>query len=102
MQEDGTGWMVLNPCRNENNADRILQVWTPLVQSFHHAHRERRKREVRPMLTALYCCFSKARESVDLPASEMSVDQLLVWERMAAIPVSLVHVIAIKAELAWE
>lgn len=54
------------------------------------------------MLTALYCCFSKAREFVDLPTTEVSVEQLLVWKRMAAIPVSLVHVIAIEAELAWE
>ena len=93
---------MLNPFKHEKNADRILQVWTPLVQSFQHAHREKRKKEVRPMLTALYCCFSKAREFADLPTSDMSVEQLLVWKRMAAIPVSLVHIIAVKAELAWE
>lgn len=92
----------MNPFENEKNADRILQVWTPLVQAFQHADIERRKKEVRPMLTALYCCFSKARESADLPTSDMAVEDLLVWKRMAAIPVGLVHMIAVKAELAWE
>lgn len=33
MLEDGNGWMLLNPNSNQQNADRILQIWTPLVQS---------------------------------------------------------------------
>ena len=93
--------MALNPRENEQNAERILQVWTPLAQSFQRAHREKRKWEVRPMLTALYCCFNKARKIVNLPNLDTSADQLLAWKGMAAIPFSLVYVVAIKAELAW-
>ena len=52
------------------------------------------------MLTALFWCFSKTRKMVDLPSIDTSVDQLLAWRGMAAIPFSLVHVVTIKAELA--
>lgn len=105
MLQDGTVWMLLDPDEHPENAARILKVWTPLVKAFKQTARQAFTEKKRPMLTALYCSFGRAHRLVNtLPRSGVehkSGGQHPLWHAMAFVPSSVVHVIAVKAELAW-
>lgn len=99
MCQDGTSWMLLDFDESPENAARILNLWTPLVKSFKQSSRERFTEKNRSSLTALYCSFSRAQHLVtSLPESEA---QNPLWHVMASVPSSVIHMVAMKAELAW-
>ena len=87
--------MLLDPNCSEQNAERILRVWTPLVASFEYA----RRAELHPMLLALYCSFHKAQQLAICAANPSR--EVTLWTTMAAVPTSVVHLIAQKAEIAF-
>ena len=97
MQEDGNSWMLLNPnhAGGEQNANRILNVWTPVVESFKYERRAKCHR----MLIALYCSFHRAHQLAICAAKPSK--QITLWTTMSAIPTSVVHLIAQKAEIAF-
>ena len=106
MWKDGNLWMLTNPGDGGQNTERILKLWTPLIESFKKAARAafRKKKAAfrkknRPMLTALYCSFSKAHQlatSLHDPSQELTL-----WAAMASVPTSLIHNIAVQAELVF-
>ena len=94
--EAGRLWMLMNPNKNDQNAARVLKVWTPVVQSIRQAHKDR----VHPLLSALYCSFLKAQELTPMPDIDASQSTRALWQTMAADPSAVVDIIAVQAELA--
>ena len=95
LQDHGKVWMLLNPNDCEQNAQRVLKVWEPLVTSFKHA----RRAEFHPMLVALHCSFQKAHQLVADAAT--TSQECTLWTAVAAIPTSMVQIIAQKARIAF-
>lgn len=94
MLEDENCWMLLDPHESEQNGERILTVWTPIVDSLWQAQRAK----LHSMLTALYCCFSRAHQLANHALCTYYKNHAL-WNAMGMVPSSLVHSIAQKAEL---
>ena len=72
MNLDDTGWMLLDPTENEQNAQRILTVWRAVP-------------EVRrpPLVLAVLCTFEKAAE---LAETKQAADDKHLWQAMAQVP----------------
>ena len=84
MNEDKTGWMLLDPTKDEQNAQRILTVWraVPEVQ--------------RPSLVlAVLCTFKKAAKLAE--AEHAADDKHLLWQTMAKVPSSVLRSILERA-----
>ena len=95
LEDTGKVWMLLDPNECDQNAERILEVWAPVVKSIKHA----RRAESHPMLMALYCSFHKAHK---LAAYGFKCSaEVTLWTAMAAVPASVVHIIAQKAQIAF-
>lgn len=94
MLDDETCWMLLDPHESEQNGERILTVWTPIVESLWQAQRAK----LHSVLTALYCCFSRAHQLANHALCAYYKNRAL-WSAMGMVPSSLVHSIAQKAEL---
>ena len=98
MRKDGNAWMLLDPNKSEQNAQKISSIWSPLIasESFRQARRER----MQPRLLALLCSFTYADQlALDAPRRSKKVD---VWKSMADTPPNVVRRIAEKAELVDE
>ena len=95
MEEDHAEWMLLDPTVNEQNAQRIMEVWKPLV-----VHKSR------PRLLSLYCTFNRASKMTtqDNTGSKHQEKNVLLWAAMAAVPAGVLRIIATKAYLAadWQ
>ncbi len=92
IEEDRNAWMLLDPTSNKRNAQRILKVWEPFVMKLP----ERRRR-----LLCLYCTFKRASNLASEKAgSKQATQDELVWASMAAVPASIVRLIATRAYLA--
>lgn len=85
--------MLLDPNENEQNAERILAVWKPVLECIKQAKREK----LRPTLIALHCSFRRA----DWLAAQPHVHErdVKLWATMATVPSSVVHIITVKAGL---
>lgn len=90
IAEDNNMWMLFDPTVNGQNAQRIIEVWQPLVMQFPQG---------RQRLLSLYCTFHRASKI----ASDDSIhighakEDVLLWKSMAAIPAGVLCLIAIKA-----
>lgn len=90
IAEDNNLWMLFDPTVNEQNAQRIMEVWQPLVMQFPQG---------RQRLLSLYCTFYRASKV----ASDNSIHirhatkDVLLWKSMAAIPAGVLRLIAVKA-----
>ena len=59
MLGDGNAWMLLDPCESNQNADRLLKVWTPVVEFLEHDYQEALWKTLHG-LKALSCSFHRA------------------------------------------
>ena len=90
--------MLEDPLQNEQNAQRILQIWQPLIEPFRQSPADRLK----PKLLALCGSFSMAARALRLQNADVNSEQHLVHKAMAALPTNVVHLIAHKADLIWD
>ena len=96
IEEDHAEWMLLDPTTNEQNAQRIMEVWKPLI-----VHKNC------PRLLSLYCTFNRASEMMttqDNTGGKHQEKDVLLWAAMAAVPAGVLRSIATKACLAadWQ
>lgn len=82
MDEDKTGWMLLDPTENEQNAQRILTVWWNVPEA-------RRP----PLVLAVLC--KKAAQLAE--AKHAADDNHLLWQTMAKVPSSMLRIILERA-----
>lgn len=96
IEEDHAEWMLLDPTTNEQNAQRIMEVWKPLI-----VHKNC------PRLLSLYCTFNRASKMMttqDNTGGKHQEKDVLLWAAMAAVPAGVLRSIATKACLAadWQ
>jgi len=92
IEQDYNAWMLLDPTSNKQNARRILKVWEPFVMNLPESRRR---------LLSLYCTFNRASKLASEKAgSKHATQDELLWASMAAVPASIVRLIATKAYLA--
>ncbi len=94
IEEDHNAWMLLDPTSNKQNAQRILKVWESFVMKLPESRRR---------LLCLCCTFNRASKlaiASEKAGSKHATHDVLLWASMAAVPASIVRLIAIKAYLA--
>ena len=92
IEEEHNAWMLLDPTSNKQNARRILKVWEPFVINLPESRRR---------LVCLYCSFNRASKlASETAGSKHAAHDVLLWATMAAVPASIVRLIATKAYLA--
>ena len=73
IAEDNNTWMLFDPTVNQQNAQRILKVWHPLVMNFP---------QIRQRLLSLYCTFYRASKIAgkDSIYHELAKNDILLWK----------------------
>ena len=94
---NGECWMLLDPNENEQNAARLLKIWTPVIEPFKEAQRQALRAKLWPALTALLCCFYRACQPIN--ESNAPREDVQLWTVMAAVPAGVLHSIVDKAGL---
>ena len=90
--------MLEDPLQNEQNAQRILQIWQPLIKSFRQSPAD----QLKPKLLALCNSFCMAARALELQTGDVNSEHHLVHKAMAAMPANVVHLIALEAGLIWD
>lgn len=92
IAEDNNTWMLFDPTVNEQNAQRIINVWRPQVVKFP---------QVCQRLLSLYCTFFRASKIAgeDSLHNKHAKKDVLLWNLMAAVPAGVLCLIATQAEL---
>ena len=90
--------MLEDPLHNEQNAQRILQIWQPLIESFSKPPAD----QLEAKLLALCCSFNLAARGQDLQNADVDSEQDPSHKAMAAVPTNVLHLIALKAGLIWD
>lgn len=95
MDEDKSGWMILDPTENKRNAQRILTVWKDVPEAR------------RPyLMTAVLCTLKRAaRLAKDEPATKQTAqpvtrehtDNNQLWKSMARVPPAVLRSIIERA-----
>ena len=92
IEEDRNALMLLDPTSNKQNAQRILKVWEAFVMKLS---------ETRRRLLCFCCTFKRASKLASEKAgSKHATQDELVWASTAAMPASIVRLIATRAYLA--